>query len=138
MGWFTEQEYWLDRLVPKHSATAIYCIAFVAVAMQFQTLIGEHGMLTVPRCLAKRFLLKITESLSCPLLRWVVHPCLLVRRGETVGVYIGSYRNWGGRLGTAVGCHADDVDALESLPYRSSTSARCGMDSAGRAIAVSG
>ena len=52
MGWFSAPEYWLGRLVLERGAAAIYLIAFVAAARQFRALIGEDGMLPVPRYLA--------------------------------------------------------------------------------------
>ncbi|OBF82646.1 hypothetical protein A5791_04215 [Mycobacterium sp. 852002-51163_SCH5372311] len=52
MGWFSAPEYWLSRLVLERGVAAIYLIAFVAAAMQFRALIGEHGILPVPRFLA--------------------------------------------------------------------------------------
>jgi Lipase maturation factor len=52
MGWFSAPEYWLGRLVLERGVAAIYLIAFVAAALQFRALIGEHGMLPVPRFLA--------------------------------------------------------------------------------------
>jgi hypothetical protein len=52
MGWFWAPEYWLGRLVLERGAAAIYLIAFVAAALQFRALIGEHGILPVPRFLA--------------------------------------------------------------------------------------
>ncbi|OBA83878.1 hypothetical protein A9W99_05580 [Mycobacterium sp. 1164966.3] len=52
MGWFSAPEYWLSRLVLERGVAAIYLIAFVAAGMQFRALIGEHGMLPVPRFLA--------------------------------------------------------------------------------------
>jgi Lipase maturation factor len=52
MGWFSAPEYWLSRLVLERGVAAIYLIAFVAAAMQFRALIGEHGMLPIPRFLA--------------------------------------------------------------------------------------
>jgi hypothetical protein len=52
MGWFSAPEYWLGRLVLERGVAAIYLIAFVAAARQFRALIGEHGMLPVPRYLA--------------------------------------------------------------------------------------
>jgi hypothetical protein len=52
MGWFTAPEYWLGRLLLERGAAAIYLIAFVAAAAQFRALIGEHGILPVPRFLA--------------------------------------------------------------------------------------
>ncbi|WP_067466990.1 lipase maturation factor family protein [Nocardia amamiensis] len=54
MEWFTAPEYWLGRQVLTRGAAAIYLIAFVAAARQFRALIGEHGMLPVPRLLARR------------------------------------------------------------------------------------
>src|SRR6201997_900651 len=52
LGWFSAPEYWLGRLVLERGVAAIYLIAFVAAARQFRALIGEHGMLAVPRYLA--------------------------------------------------------------------------------------
>jgi Lipase maturation factor len=52
MGWFSAPEYWLGRLVLERGAAALYLIAFVAAARQFRALIGEDGMLPVPRYLA--------------------------------------------------------------------------------------
>jgi Lipase maturation factor len=54
MRWFTAPEYWLGRLVLERGVAAIYLIAFVAAARQFRALIGEHGMLPVPRYLARQ------------------------------------------------------------------------------------
>jgi hypothetical protein len=52
MGWFSAPEYWLGRLLLERGAAAVYLIAFIAAALQFRPLIGEHGMLPVPRFLA--------------------------------------------------------------------------------------
>ncbi|WP_406236967.1 lipase maturation factor family protein [Nocardia sp. NBC_01009] len=46
---FTESEYWLGRLVFQHGLGVIYLIAFLVAARQFRALIGERGMLPVPR-----------------------------------------------------------------------------------------
>ncbi|MGQ4601104.1 lipase maturation factor family protein [Nocardia sp. R6R-6] len=54
MQWFTAPEYWLGRQVLTRGAAAIYLIAFIAAARQFRALIGERGMLPVPRFLARR------------------------------------------------------------------------------------
>jgi len=54
MGWFSAPEYWLGRLVLERGVAAIYLIAFVAAARQFRALIGEHGILPVPRYLARQ------------------------------------------------------------------------------------
>ena len=52
MGWISAPEYWLGRLVLERGAAALYLIAFLAAALQFRALIGEHGILPVPRYLA--------------------------------------------------------------------------------------
>jgi hypothetical protein len=52
MGWFSAPEYWVGRLVLERGAAAIYLLAFVAAIAQFRALIGEHGILPVPRYLA--------------------------------------------------------------------------------------
>lgn len=54
MGWFSAPEYWLGVLVLERGTAAIYLIAFVGAALQFRALIGEQGMLPVPRFLAGR------------------------------------------------------------------------------------
>ena len=54
MGWFSAPQYWLGRLLLERGVAAIYLIAFVAAALQFRALIGEHGMLPIPRFLAGR------------------------------------------------------------------------------------
>lgn len=52
MSWFSAPEYWVGRLVLERGAAAIYLLAFVAAAAQFRALIGEHGILPIPRVLA--------------------------------------------------------------------------------------
>ncbi|MDZ4264370.1 MAG: lipase maturation factor family protein [Mycobacterium sp.] len=47
--WFDAPGYWLAREVLQRGVAAIYLIAFVGAARQFRALIGEHGMLPVPR-----------------------------------------------------------------------------------------
>ncbi len=54
MAWFTAPEYWLGRLVFERGVAAVYLIAFVAAARQFRALIGEQGMLPVPRLLTRQ------------------------------------------------------------------------------------
>lgn len=50
MEWFTAPQYWMARDLVLHGLAAIYLIAFVASAKQFRALIGEKGILPVPRC----------------------------------------------------------------------------------------
>ncbi|WP_067901335.1 lipase maturation factor family protein [Nocardia vaccinii] len=54
MGWFDAPEYWFGRQVLERGTAAVYVLAFVAAARQFRALIGTHGMLPVPRFLARR------------------------------------------------------------------------------------
>lgn len=52
MGWFSAPGYWLGRLVLERGVAVIYLLAFVAAAAQFRALIGERGILPIPRFLA--------------------------------------------------------------------------------------
>ncbi|MEB3022030.1 lipase maturation factor family protein [[Mycobacterium] crassicus] len=52
-SWLGGPEYWLGRLVLERGIAAVYVIAFVGAARQFRALIGEHGMLPVPRYLRR-------------------------------------------------------------------------------------
>ncbi|MFY2859344.1 lipase maturation factor family protein [Mycobacterium sp. THU-M104] len=54
MGWLSAPEYWLGRMLLERGAAAVYLLAFLAAAVQFRALIGEHGILPVPRFLAGR------------------------------------------------------------------------------------
>lgn len=47
--WFAAPEYWLAREIVQRGIAAIYLIGFVSAARQFRALIGEHGMLPIPR-----------------------------------------------------------------------------------------
>ncbi|MFD8251651.1 lipase maturation factor family protein [Streptomyces werraensis] len=49
MEWFGATEYWTSRLVFQKGLAALYLVAFSAAALQFRALIGERGMLPVPR-----------------------------------------------------------------------------------------
>jgi len=53
MNWLSAPEYWLGRLILERGTAVIYVFAFVAAARQFRALIGEHGLLPVPRYLAR-------------------------------------------------------------------------------------
>lgn len=52
--WFTAPGYALSRLVLLRLLAGVYLVAFLAAARQFRPLIGEHGMLPVPRYLRHR------------------------------------------------------------------------------------
>jgi hypothetical protein len=47
--WFVVPEYWLSRLVFQRALAVLYLVAFLGAALQFRALIGERGMLPVPR-----------------------------------------------------------------------------------------
>ncbi|MFI5674374.1 lipase maturation factor family protein [Streptomyces cellulosae] len=49
MDWFTAPEYWMSRLVFQRALAAVYLVAFLTAALQFRALMGERGMLPVPR-----------------------------------------------------------------------------------------
>jgi Lipase maturation factor len=53
MNWLSAPEYWLGRLILERGTAVVYVFAFVAAARQFRALIGEHGLLPVPRYLAR-------------------------------------------------------------------------------------
>ncbi|MCF6525116.1 lipase maturation factor family protein [Streptomyces sp. JJ36] len=49
MEWFTAPEYWLSRLLMQRALAGVYVVAFVTAALQFRPLLGERGLLPVPR-----------------------------------------------------------------------------------------
>ncbi|QKW10319.1 lipase maturation factor family protein [Streptomyces sp. NA04227] len=49
MDWFTASDYWLSRLIFQRGLAAVYLVAFLGAALQFRALLGERGMLPVPR-----------------------------------------------------------------------------------------
>ncbi|MEU1182384.1 lipase maturation factor family protein [Streptomyces sp. NPDC005820] len=49
MDWFTAPDYWLSRLLFQRALAAVYLVAFLTAALQFRALLGERGMLPVPR-----------------------------------------------------------------------------------------
>ncbi|MHB9857482.1 lipase maturation factor family protein [Streptomyces sp. YIM S03343] len=53
MGWFTAPDYWLSRLVFQRALAVVYLVAFLTAARQFRALLGERGMLPIPRFVAQ-------------------------------------------------------------------------------------
>ncbi|MER6358058.1 lipase maturation factor family protein [Streptomyces sp. NPDC001634] len=53
MDWFVAPEYWLSRLVFQRALAVVYLVAFLAAVLQFRALIGERGMLPVPRYITR-------------------------------------------------------------------------------------
>jgi hypothetical protein len=53
VDWFVAPEYWMSRLVFQRALAVVYLFAFLTAALQFRALIGERGMLPVPRYVAR-------------------------------------------------------------------------------------
>ncbi|MEU6252440.1 lipase maturation factor family protein [Streptomyces sp. NPDC047043] len=53
MDWFTAPEYWMSRLVFQRALAGLYLVAFLTAALQFRALLGERGMLPIPRFVAR-------------------------------------------------------------------------------------
>ncbi|MFJ8041757.1 lipase maturation factor family protein [Kitasatospora sp. NPDC096147] len=53
MEWVAAPEYWLGRVLFQRLVALVYLLGFLAAARQFRALIGEHGMLPVPRFTAR-------------------------------------------------------------------------------------
>lgn len=53
MDWFAAPDYWLARLVIQRALGAVYLVAFVVTLDQFRPLLGERGLLPVPRFLRR-------------------------------------------------------------------------------------
>jgi hypothetical protein len=53
MDWFAAPNYWFARLVLERGLGLVYLLAFANVLDQFPALLGEHGLLPVPRYLAR-------------------------------------------------------------------------------------
>ena len=49
MDWFEAPEYWLSRFVFERALGVIYLVAFLVTINQFRPLLGERGLLPVPR-----------------------------------------------------------------------------------------
>src|ERR1700754_1958939 len=54
MDWLSAPEYWLGRLILERGTAIVYVFAFVAAAREIRALIGEHGLMPVPRYLARQ------------------------------------------------------------------------------------
>ncbi|MEV0437175.1 lipase maturation factor family protein [Nocardia sp. NPDC050413] len=53
MEWFAAPEYWYGRLIFQRGLAVIYAVAFLTAALQFRALLGERGMLPIPRFLER-------------------------------------------------------------------------------------
>ncbi|MBI4021991.1 MAG: lipase maturation factor family protein [Candidatus Andersenbacteria bacterium] len=76
------QEYWFARLVIQRGLAGIYLVAFLAVAFQWQGLLGEHGLLPVPAFLEQASLWQT------PSLFWLYYSDEFVAALAWVGVFL--------------------------------------------------
>ncbi|MGM7646191.1 lipase maturation factor family protein [Nocardia sp. JW2] len=53
MEWSAAPEYWYGRLIFQRGLAVIYAVAFLTAALQFRALLGEPGMLPIPRFLER-------------------------------------------------------------------------------------
>jgi hypothetical protein len=53
MSWLDAPQYWFARLVFDRGLAVIYLLAFVCAARQFRGLLGERGLLPIPRYLRR-------------------------------------------------------------------------------------
>ncbi|GDY29013.1 lipase maturation factor family protein [Gandjariella thermophila] len=53
MGWFVDPDYEFARLVFQRGLGAVYLVAFLVAVNQFRPLLGERGLLPVPRFLER-------------------------------------------------------------------------------------
>jgi hypothetical protein len=52
-GGFSAPQYWLSRLVFQRALAAVYLVAFLVALNQFRPLLGERGLMPVPRFVAR-------------------------------------------------------------------------------------
>jgi hypothetical protein len=53
MDWFVAEQGWLARLLFQRALAGVYAVAFLAAALQYRALLGEHGLTPVGRYLAR-------------------------------------------------------------------------------------
>ncbi|MET8975738.1 lipase maturation factor family protein [Streptomyces sp. NPDC004539] len=53
MDWFTSDAAWLSRLLFQRVLAGVYLVAFLTAALQFRALLGERGLLPIPRFTAR-------------------------------------------------------------------------------------
>jgi Lipase maturation factor len=88
-------QYWVARFVFDRALAAVYLIAFVNAANQFVPLLGERGLLPVPR------FIRIVRFRSAPSLFYLAPRDIALRPAAWVGVglallaFSGSPQHWG-------------------------------------------
>lgn len=53
LDWLVADDYWLARLVLQRGMAVMYLVAFTVAVTQFRPLLGAHGLLPVPRFVAR-------------------------------------------------------------------------------------
>ncbi|GGC13611.1 lipase maturation factor family protein [Cellulomonas carbonis] len=76
MEWFDAEGYSVAREVVQRGVAAVYVVAFVAVLRQFRPLLGENGLLPVPR-----FVARVAWRASPSLFHWRYSDRLVVAVG---------------------------------------------------------
>ena len=82
MEWFSAPDYWLARWLIERALGAIYLIAFLVTLHQFPALLGERGLLPVPRYL------RLTTPRESPSLFHIRYSDRLLRLVAWVGVVL--------------------------------------------------
>lgn len=75
-GWFWATDHEISRQVLQRGIAAVYAIGFIAVLEQFRPLLGERGLLPVPRYLAR-----VGKAAGPTLFRWRYSDRLLTAVG---------------------------------------------------------
>src|SRR2546428_6874392 len=84
MDWLQAPDYWLARLVLQRALGAVYLVAFLVAARQFVPLLGERGLLPVPRFVAA------VSFRSAPSLFHLRYSDRLARIAAWAGIALGS------------------------------------------------
>ncbi|WP_127129951.1 lipase maturation factor family protein [Georgenia sp. SYP-B2076] len=85
MDWFAAESYDVARFVLQRGIAAVYVIGFVAALRQFRPLLGEHGLLPVPR-----FVARVPSRLAPSLFHWRYSDRLLLAVAWSGGVVAAS------------------------------------------------
>ncbi|GAA3729081.1 lipase maturation factor family protein [Leifsonia bigeumensis] len=90
MDWFAAQDYEIARQVLQRGVAGVFVVAFLSTAAQFPALLGEHGLLPVPRLLEHRRFLRgptlFRWRYSDRLLRWVAWTGVALAASVVVGL----------------------------------------------------
>src|SRR5690242_5232487 len=99
---FHASQYWLARLVLQRGLGALYLIAFLVALGQFRPLLGENGLMPVPRYLAR---VRFRDAPSLFFLGYTDRRLVLVASVGAVGalaILLGLPDHWPAALGVAL------------------------------------